>query len=464
MFKKSQAAFININKIEYDQFVNFLKTWNQEHISLDISTSSPLNLIIEGLNKFAAERQANMTKTAMNLNATVQEMTGMTSVHQMLAGLQKQTQHVSDMSVQASEIGSSTEHVATAASSAANFVEQSVQTATSGGEKIKQAMSFVESSFVEFERVSGQVHDVLNFMKEIEQIVKVIAGVAEQTNLLALNAAIEAARAGVHGRGFAVVADEIRKLAEHTKSSVMDIYKKIHYLTQSSKSTADGITFLTQIMIEGKNKIQDVGSAVQDILHNMEDIYQEIHQIASVSEQQSAASQQFATSVVVVAESAKTVEHIAIKTGEEIFQISQALVKMRASHFQRLPQLSGNNFFEVCNTDHLLMIWQIYNMTMGYEKIDPKVVGDSNCNFGKWYNSAEANEFRDLPIYQTVSDLHKQIHNLARQATTAHHNHDLLQSGLSLQQLSLTGREFVGLLEQFNNIARKQASDLKTVE
>lgn len=457
MLKKSREVFISINKIEYDQFVDFLKTWNQEHINLDIPVSSPLNLIIENLNNFAAERQVNMITTAMNLNATVQEMTGMTSVHQMLAGLREQTRHVSGMSIQASEIGSSTEHVATAASSAANFVEQSVQTATSGGEKINQAMSFVESSFVEFESVSEQVHDVLNFMKEIEQIVSVIAGVADQTNLLALNAAIEAARAGEHGRGFAVVADEVRKLAEHTKSSVADIYQRINYLNQSSNRTANGITTLAQIMHEGKNKMQDVGKAVRDILHNVEEIYQEIHQIASVSEQQSAASQEFAASVVAVARSAETVEHIAVKTGEEIFQISQAIVKMRARHFRRLPPLSGNDFLEACKTDHLLMIWQIYNMTMGYEQIDPKVVGDSNCNFGRWYHGADSEGFRSLSVFQAVGDQHKLIHDLARQASTAYLNNDLLQADQSLQQLSSSGQEFVDLLERLNS-TKNQAS------
>ena len=56
-------------------------------------------------------------------------------------------------------------------------------------------------------------------MAEIENVVKIIAGIAAQTKMLAINASIEAARAGPEGLGFAVVASEVKALADATSRS-----------------------------------------------------------------------------------------------------------------------------------------------------------------------------------------------------------------------------------------------------
>lgn len=443
-----------IDMSELNKLIECLKKCDlSKPLELELCPSSSLGEVVKVINQIIEARQNAMVETMLDINGAVGQMTGMTSIREMLQRIQEQTPQIENMSAQAEEMGATSSETASTASNAASFVEQSLTMATSGVEKIEQAVGFVERSFTQFEQVSKQVQDVLDSMGKIEQIVGVIAGVADQTNLLALNAAIEAARAGEQGRGFAVVADEVRKLAEHTKTSVTDIRQKIGDLSQNSHRTANDILSLSNLMDEGKTVMQGAGQEVRQILQHVEKISENIQQIAAGSQEQSAVVEEFAQMVSLVSDSAKQTERVAHQTGEGIYAISQRLRDLRTHQISSVPVINSQNALELSKTDHLLWTWRIYNMLLGYEKIDPATMGTHrDCRLGKWAHGSDTEALRQNPAFIRLSSPHERVHELARQAALAYNQGNINQASDLLAQMSQASLEVVGILEELQEL------------
>lgn len=141
------------------------------------------------------------------------------------------------------------------------------------GEKVSDTSQITKLIVGDIMGLAQQIHSV-------GDIIQVMNEIAEQTNLLSLNASIEAARAGDSGRGFMVVADEIRKLAEQSQSSVIQIQKIIQNIETQKDCTLETAQKVEGTVFSQEKALEDSNGIFGNINEQVGHLDECIHQIA----------------------------------------------------------------------------------------------------------------------------------------------------------------------------------------
>lgn len=188
-------------------------------------------------------------------------------------------------------------------------------------------ISDLENGIKDIQTSSMSVNNVINSLSERTEMISNYANdindIADQTNLLALNAAIEAARAGEEGQGFAVVAGEVRKLAERTTKTTVEIDKTIKEIRSQVLTADENMNKVIKSVAIGMDLNNNLNSIFQNIVYHIEKVTSQLGVIVESSNDQAISAEKLHENIEIINNASIN----ASKGFEEIEESTESLIK-----------------------------------------------------------------------------------------------------------------------------------------
>jgi methyl-accepting chemotaxis protein len=291
---------------------------------LPVNTDDEVGQLSRWFNTFVDKVHNIITEfstTATELNASTEKLSH--TAKETEQGVISQQSEIQQVVTAVREMAAVVDDVASNVTQTADNAEEADREANSGKGVVTRTMSQIENLAADINAAADVIDKLRQETDSIGSVLDVIRGIAEQTNLLALNAAIEAARAGEQGRGFAVVADEVRTLASRTQTSTQEIQEMIERLQAGAREAVQMMEKGTSQAEESVKQAEEASRSLEAITGGVSSIKDKTNQIASASEEQSAATREMERNM-------DNIAGVARQTAEGSVEIASSTVELVA--------------------------------------------------------------------------------------------------------------------------------------
>lgn len=203
------------------------------------------------------------------------------------------------------ELGSTSREISATSQELARTMNESTEVAVSTGELAAEGMenlSIMSQSMESMREASGGISAKLSVINakagNISKVVTSISKISEQINLLSLNAAIEAEKAGEFGQGFSVVAREIRKLADQTAMSTLDIEKIVSEMLSAVSSGVMEMDKFRKQVESGASKVEYIGEGISGVVSQVQSLTPQFESVNEGMQNQSEGAEQISKAII----------------------------------------------------------------------------------------------------------------------------------------------------------------------
>lgn len=350
----------------------------------------------------------------MRLNDSMKRIGDSSCVKAMIEQVNSQTAAISDMRGSSQELGDSIQNIQNAVQNIQSNAHSVIETSQNSIEDMTESVKIVDESVSQVLAISEQVADFKEKAIKINEIIDMVKKIASKSGLLALNASIEAARAGDAGRGFAVVANQIRDLSANTTSSAENVVQYVAELMEGITALCDSVDTTTAHLRTGNESVHKSIGYISGMAQQLDSISSEIDHIYGEINTQSSLTQDFVSSIDVIADSYSTLSDECVGTGEHLYHISRDIDRARSDMARHNSKLSTLDWITVFEIDHLIFTWRVYNNLADFEQLRIEQLNNPNgCKFGKWAANQTDSRITGSAEFKQARSLHQELHDYA---------------------------------------------------
>jgi methyl-accepting chemotaxis protein len=185
------------------------------------------------------------------------------------------------------------------------MVQQAAVLANAG----KQDLIQLENSFSRSVELTAEIHNAIDQVREKTEnmtlVTTTMTKVADRTNLLSLNAAIEAQKAGASGAGFRVVASEIKRLADQTAISTLDIERLVHDIQGTMNNSVSTVERFSNELSKSGDDVRKAVTQLTAVIEKVQSISPSFEIVSEGTNNQAVGAQNIRNSMVQLSEAAE---------------------------------------------------------------------------------------------------------------------------------------------------------------
>ncbi|MHB8810764.1 MAG: methyl-accepting chemotaxis protein [Desulfobulbaceae bacterium] len=431
----------------------------------DVSQHS--SVVLFASNKLAATSD-KMSITTKQVSEQTDSVAA--AAEQVSATIASVSDTVASMAQRGRNIAGNTTEMADSVNSVASSVEEMSQSIHNMAKHCADAQVAAQRNLDNSEQAAVQVKELSQSAQNIGEVVSLIEEITDQTKLLALNATIEAARAGEAGRGFSIVAKEVKELAGQTAKATKAISERIREVQAKTQTVVRMIQDMT-IQNQELNEINtSIAAAVEEQSATTADIARTIAGTAQGSQRVSREVQEMTDTLQ--QEINANIRDAALGVSEVSANIQQVNTGVRknataivgnVAFSRELAQLAselresisrfnlGYRKFDIGMIKAAHIAWKLHLEAMlqqGRALTLAEIPDHTQCDFGKWLASPEAQELKKLAPYPEMIQHHEQVHVLAYRIAELYHNGQQEKAAEVLEQFKKTSRELFASLDK----------------